>query len=824
MDHLPILDILPQIKKSLQENNTVILQAPPGAGKSTALPPALLEEDWLDGKKIIMLEPRRLAARSVANRIAFLLDENIGETAGYRIRFENKISAATRIEVVTEGILTRMLQHDNTLEGVGLVIFDEFHERSLHADLALALCREIQSVLREDLKILVMSATLDEEKLSSILGNAPVIKSEGRQYPVSIRYFSPEPDLSVAIQVSRAVLKAIRSEEGDILVFLPGAGDIHRCAELIEAEASGICICPLYGDLPQQKQQEAIMPDQHGRRKVVLSTSIAETSLTIEGIKTVIDSGFSRVPRFDPNTALTRLETIRVTKDAADQRAGRAGRLGPGTCYRLWAEGSHQHLVPHRRPEILEADLASMMLELAEWGVNDFKKLAWLTPPPAGAVNQAKDLLTQLDALQENRITTKGKKMLNLPAHPRVAHMLLEGEEDGNIALATDIAALLDERDPLPREAGANLALRVETLRKWRRKDYVHADNNVLERIERAAASWRKNFKVNADNSHFAEQQLGKLLAAAYPERVAKKIEHSRYRLANGRTGKIREHDPLAAETWITAAHLDGGSNESRIFMAAALDPDDLIHFSREEDTISWDPAKGILIARREKRIGNIVMESAPIDNIPEEKKIKILCDAIRSEGINILPWTDELIDWKNRILNVKLWRPDEDWPDLSNQNLLDTLEEWLSPYLSTIRKREDFKKLELYEILSGLLSWEQSQRLEKLAPGKIKVPTGSLITLKYNTDASAPVLAVRLQEVFGLHDTPTVNEGRTKVMMHLLSPGYRPVQVTQDLKSFWTTTYAEVRKDLRARYSKHHWPEDPWTAEAVRGVKRKKD
>jgi ATP-dependent helicase HrpB len=818
MDHLPILDILPLIKNSLRDNNTVILQAPPGAGKSTALPPALLEEKWLDGKKIIMLEPRRLAARAVASRIAFLLNENIGQTAGYRIRFENKI-----IEVVTEGILTRMLQNDNTLEGVGLVIFDEFHERSLHADLALALCREIQSVLRDDLKILVMSATLDEEKLSSILGNAPVIISEGRQYPVDIKYFPGEPNISISIQVSRAVLKAIRSENGDMLVFLPGAGDIHRCTELIEAEATNIRICPLYGDLSQQKQQEAIMPDQHGLRKVVLSTSIAETSLTIEGIKVVIDSGYSRVPRFDPNTGLTRLETIRVTKDAADQRAGRAGRLGPGICYRLWAEGSHQHLVPHRRPEILEADLAPMMLELAQWGVKDLKMLNWLTPPPAGAVNQAKDLLMQLDAVKENRITLKGKKMLSLPAHPRIAHMLLEGAEAGDIALATDVAALLDERDPLPRESGANLALRVEALRKWRKKDYVRADKNILERVERAAISWRKNFNISADNSHFPEHQLGKLLAAAYPERIAKKIEYSRYRLANGRIGKIQEYDPLATETWITAAHLEGGTNESRIFMAAALDPDDLKHLSLEHDIISWDSVKGILISRREKRIGNIVIERIPIDNVPEEQKIKILCDAVRSEGINMLPWTDELIEWKNRILNVKIWRPDEEWPDLSVEHLLNTIEEWLSPYLKQIKKRDDFKKLELHNILSGLLSWEQSQRLEKLAPAKIKVPTGSLITLKYNTDGSPPILAVRLQEIFGMLDTPTINEGKTKVMLHLLSPGYRPVQVTQDLKSFWTTTYSEVRKDLRARYPKHFWPEDSWTAEAVRGVKRKK-
>ena len=823
-DQLPILEIIPDIKNKLSAYNTIILQAPPGAGKSTLLPIELLEEPWLKDKKIIMLEPRRLAARSVANRMAFLMNESIGDTIGYRVRFDNKISKHTRIEVVTEGILTRMLQQDNSLEKVGLVIFDEFHERSLHADLALALCREIQSVLREDLKILIMSATLDGEKLSSLLDHAPILSSKGRQYPIQINYLDKESDSYIQQQMASAIRKSLAKDEGDILAFLPGAGEIQKTLEILTGDFPDLAIHPLYGDLSQQKQQEAILPDPYGKRKVVLSTSIAETSLTIEGVRIVIDSGIARTPRFDPKTGLSKLETVRVTKDAADQRAGRAGRLGPGICYRLWTEGSNLHLAAHRNPEIIEADLAPMMLELIQWGIQDIKTLTWLTPPPAGAVSQAKDLLQQLEASQENKITERGKEMLRLPTHPRLAHMLLEGEKLGLANLASDVAAVLEERDPLPKEAGTNLAMRIEALRKWRSKEYVSADKNVLERIERLAQSWRKNFGIQADNTFPNYDQVGLLIAAAYPERIARKKEndHQRYRLTNGRIVKLNEHDSLIREEWLAIAHLDAGSNEGKIYLAAPVNPKDLSHRWTQKETVSWDAQKGVLIARNEKRIGDIIVESSLLDKIPEEQRLKVLCQAIRSEGWKILSVTEEVLEWQNRLSAVRIWRPDENWPDVSHEHLMNTIEAWLAPYLINLRKREEIQKLNLADILSGLLSWDLNQKLDVLAPDKIKVPSGSMIKLIYHANGDTPVLAVRLQEVFGLTDTPAINEGKTKVLLHLLSPGYKPVQVTQDLKSFWKNTYPEVRKELRVRYQKHHWPEDPWTAEAVRGAKKR--
>jgi ATP-dependent helicase HrpB len=821
---LPILEILPELKEKLINNTTVILQAPPGAGKSTLLPLELLNEEWLKGKKIIMLEPRRLAARAVANRMASLLEESIGETVGYRVRFENKIGKQTRLEVVTEGILTRMLQQDNSLEGVGLVIFDEFHERSLHADLALALCRDIQQVLREDLRIIIMSATIDGQALSALLGNAPIITSKGRQYPITYHYLPQENNTPLHLQMARGILKALSKEEGDVLAFLPGAGEITRTQELLEKELSGISIHPLYGDLPQQKQQDAILPHPSGLRKVVLATSIAETSLTIEGIKIVVDSGTSRVPRFDPRTGLTKLETVRVTKDAADQRAGRAGRLGPGVCYRLWSEGAHQHFQAHRSPEILEADLSPTMLELSQWGVLDIRSLTWLTPPSAGSVNQAKELLMQLEAVENDRITERGKEMLRLPTHPRIAHLLLEGERGKIIDLAIDLAAVLEERDPLPREAGANLVFRVEALRKWRNKEYVSADKGTLERIERLAQAWRKIFKREADNTAPDYESSGKLIAAAYPERIARQQEKDvlRYRLANGRIVKLNDHDPLLNEKWLSVAHLDAGNNEGRIYLAAPLNPKDILHLAYKKEVVNWDAQKGILIARIEKRIGEITVESSPLEKVSSEEREKILLEVIKKEGLNLFHWTEEILQWQARIMNLKAWRSQEEWPDVSPESLISFPEKWIGPYLEGIRKREDFQKLDLTGILSGLLSWEMSQQLDLLAPSKIKVPSGFSIDLKYFADGSIPVLAVRLQEMFGLLDTPAINDGRTKVILHLLSPGYKPVQVTQDLKSFWKNTYPEVRKELRVRYQKHHWPEDPWTAEAVRGVKKK--
>lgn len=838
MNHdFPINEIIPDLKVKLAKEPVIILQAPPGAGKSTILPLELLNEKWLQDKKIIMLEPRRLATRSVATRMASLLNESVGETIGYRIRFENKISKNTKIEVVTEGILTRMLQNDNALDNVGLIIFDEFHERSLNADLALALCYQVQQVLRNDLRILIMSATLDGAKLSSLLNNAPILTSEGREYPVSIQYLNTDEKVYLHLRMANAIKKALRENKGDILAFLPGAGEILRTQKLLEEENSEISVQPLYGDLSQQKQQEAILPlpiaiGTQGKRKVVLATSIAETSLTIEGITVVIDSGFSRSPRFDIQTGLTRLETIKVTKDAADQRAGRAGRLGPGTCYRLWSEGSHIHLIPNRKPEILEADLAPLMLELGQWGIQNINELMWLTSPPQAAVSQAKELLNQLGALQNNKITARGKEMLQMPTHPRLAHMLIEAKhffknkpKENFIALATDIAAILEERDPLAKESGADLSLRIETLRKYRSGERVNADRRVLDRIERLAQSWRKLLKIEVDNSAPNIFNIGKLLATAYPERIAKRIDKTglRYRLANGRIVKLNETDALAQEEWLAVAHLDAGTNEGKIFLAAAFDANDLYELAEERQTVSWDKERGMVIGAIEKRVGNLILETKGIKKIDDAQRIQVICDMIRENGLKILNWNESQEDFQARVLSLRAWRPNDNWPNISNEHLLNTLEEWLSPYLIKINKLSELQKLDLTQILHSILPWELSQKLDKLAPSKMEVPTGSMIKLAYFNDGSKIEMAVRLQEVFGLFETPTVNEGKNKILLHLLSPGYKPVQITQDLKSFWEKTYFEVRKELLSRYPKHHWPENPLTAEAMRGPKKRK-
>ena len=828
----PINEIIPVLKTTLEKEPVIILQAPPGAGKSTVLPIQLLNEKWLGDKKIIMLEPRRLATRSVANRMASLLNESIGEKIGYRIRFENRVSKNTKIEVVTEGILTRMLQNDNALDNVGLIIFDEFHERSLNADLALALCYQVQQVLRNDLRILIMSATLDGAKLSSLLNNAPILTSEGRQYPVSIQYLNTDDKIYLHLRMANAIKKALRENSGDILAFLPGAGEILRTQQILEEDNAEICVQPLYGDLSQQKQQEAILPHPQGKRKVVLATSIAETSLTIEGITVVIDSGFARSPRFDIQTGLTRLETIKVTKDAADQRTGRAGRLGPGTCYRLWSEGSHIHLIPNRKPEILEADLAPLMLELGQWGIQNINELLWLTPPPIAAVLQAKELLNQLGALQNNKITTRGKEMLQMPTHPRLAHMLIEATqfeknnpEENFKALATDIASILEERDPLSKETGADLSLRIELLRKYRAGERVNADKRVLDRIERLAQSWRKLLKIEPDNNAPDVFKIGKLLATAYPERIAKRIDKTglRYRLANGRIVKLNETDALAKEEWLAVAHLDAGTNEGKIFLAAAFDSNDLFELAEERQSVSWDKQRGMVVGVIEKRVGNLILETKALEKIDDAQRIQVICNVIRENGLKILNWSDPQEDLQARVLSLRAWRPNDDWPDISNEHLLETLEEWLSPYLLKINKLTELQKLDFTQILHSILPWELSQKLDKLAPSKMEVPTGSMIKLSYFNDGSKIEMAVRLQEVFGLFETPTVNEGKNKILLHLLSPGYKPVQITQDLKSFWEKTYFEVRKELLSRYPKHHWPENPLTAEAMRGPKKRK-
>lgn len=819
---LPVTEIISEVRKHLSEQNTLIVNAPPGAGKSTLLPLALLEEEWLAGKKIIMLEPRRLAARTIAARMASLLGEEVAQTVGYRIRFENKVSSKTKLEVVTEGILTRMLQQDNALENVALVIFDEFHERSLHADVAMALCREAQQVLRPDLRIMVMSATLNMPQLTALL-KAPVAISEGRQFPVDVIYTHDADERLLPELTARTIAKAASEHEGDILVFLPGEGEIRKTEEVLKNQLAGFLIHPLYGQLPPQEQFLAIMPNKSGKRKIVLATSIAETSLTIEGIKIVVDTGFGRTSRFDPGSGLSRLETIRISKDSADQRAGRAGRLSAGVCYRMWTKATHERLSEHRVPEIMEADLASLVLDMAQWGVSNINSLAWLSPPPKSAIAQATDTLHQLNALEKGKITPHGKQIHGLACHPRIAHMLLLAEEESDKQLATDIAAVLEERDPLPRDSGIDINLRIEALRRARNNS---GSSNKFGRIEKVAASYRKMLGIELNNGPVDVFETGLLLAYAYPERIAsaRPGNNAQFQLANGKIAAAGHRDDLAHEPWLAVAHMDLRDGLGKIFLAAPLNPKDLRALVKEKEVITWDSRRGGLIATKDLRIGSIVLQSKPLPNPSAEHLAEALSTALKTEGEHLLSFDETMIHLQNRILSLAKWNPDENWPDVSTAELLATNDTWLSPYLKEAKKPDDLKKINLSEALYHSLDWEKQQALNALAPAKIEVPSGSKINIQYFPNGATPVLSVRLQEVFGLADTPVLNNGKTKMVMHLLSPGYKPVQVTSDLNSFWNNLYFEVKKELQRRYPKHSWPEDPWTADAVaKGRSQKK-
>ncbi len=810
---LPVTEIISFVREQLAKENTLIVNAPPGAGKSTLLPLALMEEEWLKGKKIIMLEPRRLAARTIAARMSSLIEDEIGKTIGYRVRFDNRVSANTKIEVVTEGILTRMLHSDNALEDVGLVIFDEFHERSLHADLALALCREAQQVLRPDLRIMIMSATLNMPQLKSLL-KAPVAVSEGKQFPVEIIYSGDADETLLPELTARTVMKAVKENEGDTLVFLPGEGEIKKCEELLRGSLPDFSIHPLYGQLPQHEQFLAIMPNKFGKRKVVLATSIAETSLTIEGIRIVVDTGFGRSSKFDTRSGLSKLETLRISKDSADQRAGRAGRLSSGVCYRMWTKATHERLAEHRIPEIMEADLASLVLDMANWGVNDILQLTWLTPPPKAALAQATEILHQLNALENNKITAHGKQIHRLACHPRIAHMLLMAKEIKDKQLGTDLAAVLEERDPLPRETGIDINLRVEALRRAR----INNNINRFGRIEKIAASYRKMLEIEVDNGAVDVFETGLLLAYAYPERIAfaRPGNNAQFQLANGKYAMAGHKDDLAHEPWLAVAHMDLRDGLGKIFLAAPLNPKDLLPMVKEQTVISWDTRKGGIIATKELKIGSLVLQSKPLQNPNEEQITLAISNAIKNEGEQLLDFDEKMEQLQNRIMSLGIWNPEQNWPDVSTTVLLATNDKWLAPYLKNIKKPDDLKKINLSEALFYSLDLEKQQVLNSLAPQKLEVPSGSEIKIEYFINGAVPVLSVRLQEVFGLSDTPTVNNGKTKVVMHLLSPGYKPVQVTSDLKSFWNNLYFEVKKELQRRYPKHAWPEDPWMAPAV--------
>ena len=764
-----------------------------------------------------MLEPRRLAAKSIAFRMAELLGEEIGKTVGYRIRFESVLSSTTRLEVLTEGILTRIMQHDNALEEVGLVIFDEFHERSIHADLAMALCRQVQEFLRPDLRILIMSATLDMPQLADLLG-AKTLRTEGRIYPVSVHYKGDYDPWIMHEFVAKAVIEAAKNHNGDILVFLPGQGEIRKTVEILKSRLPTFLIYPLYGQLSAMAQQQALRPNKQGKRKVVISTAIAETSLTIEGVSIVIDAGYSRISKFNPRSGMNRLETVRVTLDAADQRAGRAGRLGPGTCYRLWSKATHSNLDAFRVPEILEADLSSLVLDLANWGVRDILSLTWLSPPPLGASKQAQDLLEEMGALEAGKITAHGRAVHRIPAHPRIAHMLLTAKAHGNLGLATDIAALLEEKDPLGTDAGVDINLRLEALRRARKESL---SIKGLQKIEKAAKQFRKLFDSEPDNNPFDPFETGLLIASAYPERIAcsKPGNNARFQLANGRLAMFSHKDDLANESWLAISHIDERDNVGKIFMASPMNPKDLVPFLKEKRVIQWDLKKGGLIAQKTLSIGGIVLRSEPLSEFSDEEKLKAISHAIRSQGEKLLNFSEEVIQFCNRVCSLRIWNQDEDWPDYHIPFLLQQNETWLGPYVQQVKKNEDLNKLDLKSILFHQLNYGQQEVLDSLAPERIKVPSGTAIKVNYGKDGEVPVLAVRLQEIFGMLETPRINAGKTPLLLHLLSPGFKPVQVTSDLRSFWQKTYFEVKKDLKRRYPKHAWPENPLEAQAIRGV-----
>lgn len=842
-DDLPVMPVISEVRRALSKGTGAVLIASPGAGKTTCVPLSLLEAHWLSGRKIIMLEPRRLAARAAARWMSGMLGEPVGGTVGYRVRLESRVGRDTRIEVVTEGILTRWIQRDPELSGVGLVIFDEFHERNLQADLGLAFCLESRGVLREDLRILVMSATLAGEPVACLLDDAPVIESIGRNFPVETRYIPPgagamKREKRMEGGVADAVFRAVREEAGSILVFLPGVGEIRRVAKLLEERlaGSGIDVAPLYGNLPPAAQDLAIRPAEAGGRKIVLATSIAETSLTIEGIRVVVDSGWMRVPRFSPGTGMSRLETVRVSKASADQRSGRAGRLAPGVCYRLWSDAEHRGFSAHSVPEILSADLAPLVLEMATWGVTEPDGMAWLDSPPEAAFLSARDLLVQLGALDGGgRVTAHGKEMARLGLHPRLGHMLLAGREMGRLTLACELAAILGERDILHFRPGAgdsDIRLRVEALRDGQafRAEGASVNPGACRRVREQAARWKNMLKgasgkskpagqANTDGREDPDRDAGTLLALAYPDRVGKLRSKGelRYRLSGGRGARFINFEPLASETLLVAAELDGGGRDARIYRAAPVHPEDLSAYLPERfseaDVVRWNVRTEAIEARSEERFGELVLRHRPLGKPDPTRVAEAMVEGIRRLGLSALPWDRRLVNWRARVMFLKEEKAGGvSWPDLSDEGLLERLTDWLLPFIGGISRRSHLQRLDLKAALTSMLSWEQQKMLDALAPAHIVVPSGSQIPVDY-AGGDVPVLAVRLQEMFGSTDSPCIAGGRVPLLLHLLSPAGRPLQVTRDLEGFWTGSYVQVKKEMKGRYPKHYWPDDPLAA-----------
>lgn len=843
---LPVEDILDTLKLKLSTRHEVVLEAPPGAGKTTLVPLALMDEPWLANKKIIMLEPRRIATKSAAYRMAKLLNEAAGERIGYRMRLDTKISKRTCVEVITEGILTRMLQDDPSLEEVGLVIFDEFHERSLDSDLALSLCLKGRELFRSELdgdplKILIMSATLDSGAISLLLDDAPIVKSAGKSFPVDILYGQPsQPRERIVDRMVETIKQAVKDNaNSSVLAFLPGQGEIHRTNEalsrwLYEKNIQGIHLRPLFGNLSIDKQQQAIAPlsgaEQYDQ-KIVLATNIAETSLTIEGVDVVVDSGLAREATFTPATGMTGLKMVKISQASSIQRAGRAGRLRAGTCYRLWSANQQQQLASHSTAEILKADLAPLALQLLQWGVDDPKELVWLELPPKGAWQQAIDLLASLGAIKRKSdrwvLSEHGLAMTKLPVHPRLAHCLICGLKVGQVEVATHLASLLSDRDPFGRD-NADINHRMALLRGEIRCPQQY--QGWLYRTQQLAQQFKTLLRhvPKSINKIFpllkAEQVVGYLLGCAYPDRIARQRHAGGYQLSNGRSASLLGNPLLNKSEWLAVAEVNSGEKGDVIRSAAMLEPNlfdsVLVDLVREETIAGWDKKANRFIAEKQYKVGALVLQRRDLKEIPIEAKRAALTQYIKKEGLALLPWKEEHLQWRARVSLVrKVLDDNEAWPDVSDAALLAQLDDWLAPYLDKVSLLQDFKKLNISNILNALLPWEKQQQLNQLAPSRFTVPSGSSIAIDYTE--TPPVLAVKLQEMFGYEQTPTVINGKQGLLVHLLSPAGKPLQITQDLAGFWRSSYYEVKKEMKGRYPKHPWPDDPLVALPTKRVKK---
>ncbi len=813
---LPIDDALPRLVEAFTRSNAVVLVAPPGAGKTTRVPLVLLDGAWAKDKKILLLEPRRLAARAAASRMAATLGEQVGDTVGLRVRFGSKISKRTRIEVITEGVFTRLVLDDPSLDGVAAVLFDEFHERSLDADLGLALAREVQEGLRDDLKVLVMSATLDGARVAALLGDAPVVTSEGRAFPVETRYLSRDPRDRIERPVADAVQRALRSDPGSLLVFLPGAAEIRRTETLLKEQVRdpNVDIVTLFGALDARDQDRAILPAPPGRRKVVLATSIAETSLTIEGVRVVIDSGLSRVPRYEPDVGLTRLETVRVSRAAADQRRGRAGRTEPGVCYRLWDEPQTGSFDAYTRPEILSADLSSFVLDLAQWGASDAGKLAFIDAPPQAAMNEAKALLLELGAIDaQGRITDEGRRLRQLPLPPRLARMVVDAGKRGSGADAAAMAAILTERGL----GGDDVDLR-------HRVDQFRRDRS--RRAEDARAMVKRWVDTLDTRGRGGELSTGSILSLAYPDRVAKNRGGGAggFVLANGRGGQVDAASNLAREPFLVVAELTGAAASSRIVLAAAITPEEIeARFAdkiEDRDAVTFDTGSASLRARRSRRLGSVVLAEQVKQVTPNEETARILSDGIVGLGLDRLDWSKAALQFRTRVQSLRKAEGDE-WPDVSDEGLARTTARWLEPLLADKPSRSQISAGELFDAVSNLVPWNLRRRLDAEAPTHFTAPTGTSVPIDYEAE-QGPTVSIRVQELFGLTTHPSIAGGRVPLVIELLSPGHKAVQITRDLPGFWRGSYADVRSDLRGRYPRHPWPEDPTSAPPTRRAKPK--